>query len=79
MPGTFMVMSSWTEATTHEMQTFLHKSQVEVIKNWSIPNMVSDLQSFLGFMNYYYHFIKGHAKVTHPLYKQISRDNATQK
>ena len=40
--------------------------------------MVTDLQSFLGFMNYYHHFIKGNAKVTYPLYDQISGDNATQ-
>ena len=30
-------------------------------------------------MNYYHCFIKGYAKVTHPLYNQISGDNATQK
>ena len=30
-------------------------------------------------MNYYHHFIKGYAKVAHPLYDQISGDNATQK
>ena len=30
-------------------------------------------------MNYYHCFIKGYAKVTHPLYNQVSLDNATQK
>ena len=30
-------------------------------------------------MNYYHHVIKGYAKVVHPLYDQISGDNATQK
>ena len=41
--------------------------------------MVTDLWSFLGFTNYYSHFIKGYTKVTHPLYDQISGDSATQK
>ena len=53
--------------------------KVEPINNWPIPVMVTKLQSFLGFTNYYQHFIKGHAKVTHPLYDQICGDNAAHK
>ena len=53
--------------------------KVEAIKNWPIPSMITELQRFLGFMNYYCHFIKGYAKVTHPLYNLISGNNATQK
>ena len=41
--------------------------------------MGTELRSFLGFTNYYRCFIKGYAKVTHPLYDQISRDNAAHK
>ena len=39
----------------------------------------SSVWYFLGFTNYYHCFIKGYATVTHPLYDQISGDNATQK
>ena len=41
--------------------------------------MVTELRSFLGFTNYYRHFIKGYAKVTCPFYNQISANNATLK
>ena len=53
--------------------------EVAAIKNWPIPSMVTELQSFLGFINYYCPFIKEYGKVAHPLYDQISGDNATQK
>ena len=53
--------------------------KVEAIKNWLIPNMATELWSFLGFMKYYHHFVNKYAKVTHHLYNQVSGDNATQK
>ena len=37
--------------------------------------MVMEQRSFLGLRNYYQYFIKGYAKVIHPLYDQISGDN----
>ena len=46
--------------------------KVKAIKNWPVPIMVTELRSFLGFTNYYRHFIKGYAKVACPLYDQIS-------
>ena len=65
------------EISKEGIQTDDHK--VKAIKNWPIPSMVTELQSFLGFTNYYHHFIKGYAKVICPLYDQISGDIATQK
>ena len=53
--------------------------KVEAIKNWPIPVMVTKLQSFLGLTNYYQHFIKEYTMVSHPLYDQISGNNATLK
>ena len=53
--------------------------KVETIRNLPVPNRVTELWNFLGFMNYYYHFIKGYVNVTLPLYNQISGDNATKK
>ena len=37
--------------------------KVEAVKNWTVPRMVMDVQSFLGFTNYYRRFIKDDAKV----------------
>ena len=59
------------------IQTDGHK--VKAIKNWPVPITVTKLRSSLGFTNYYRCFIKGYAKVVHPLYDQISRDNAAHK
>ena len=59
------------------IQTNSHK--VEAIKNWPAPIMVTELRSFLGFRNYYWHFIEGYAKVSHPFYNRIPGDNAAHK
>ena len=71
------VICLWYEISKKSIQS--DDCKVEAIKNWHIPNMVTELWSFLGFMNYYHHFFKGYAKVTCPLYDQISGDNATWK
>ena len=43
------------------------------------PSQSQNLRSFLGFTNYYRYFIKGYAEVTHPIYDEISGDNAAHK
>ena len=53
--------------------------KVKANKNWPLPITVTELRSFLGLTNYYRCFIEGYAKVAHPLYDQISGDNAAQK
>ena len=37
--------------------------KVEAVKDWTVPRTVTDVQSFLGFTNYYRRFIKNYAKV----------------
>ena len=53
--------------------------KIEAVKNWTTPKMVTDVRSFLGFMNYYRRFIKNYAKVARPLNILISGENATKK
>ena len=36
--------------------------KIEAVKNWPIPVTVTDVCSFLGFMNHYHRFIQGYAK-----------------
>ena len=50
-----------------------------LVKDWSIPKTVTKVRSFLGFMNYYQHFIHQYAQVVQPLYKLISGDNASKR
>jgi hypothetical protein len=41
--------------------------KVQSVKNWEVPESVKDIQSFLGFANFYRRFIDGYSKLTRPL------------
>ena len=41
--------------------------------------MLTDVRSFTGFTNYYHKFIKGYAKIAHPLHELTSGENAKRK
>ena len=51
--------------------------QTDTRKTCSVPNTVTDEHSFLGFTNYFHHFMKGYAKVANLLYALISGENVT--
>ena len=53
--------------------------KIAAIMNWPKPVTVTQVQSFLGFCNYYWKFIKHYAQVAKPLYQLISGDNAKAK
>src|SRR5882724_5759076 len=38
--------------------------KVQIIQDWPTPRKVKDIQSFLGFANFYDHFIYGYSKIT---------------
>src|SRR5882724_3889183 len=38
--------------------------KVQVIQDWLEPRKVKDIQSFLGFANFYHHFIYGYSEIT---------------
>ena len=42
--------------------------KVEGVVSWPTPQSKMDVQSFLGFCNFYRRFIKGFAEITHPLH-----------
>jgi len=42
-------------------------TKVEEIRAWSIPEKVVDVESFMGFANFYRWFIKGFSKIAKPL------------
>ena len=41
--------------------------KVQIIQDWPTPQKVKDIQSFLGFANFYHHFIYGYSEITVPL------------
>ena len=51
-------------------------AKIETIQKWPVPKTVMDVCSFTGFTNYYHKFIKGYAKIAHPLHELTSGENA---
>ena len=51
-------------------------AKIETIQKWPVPKTVTDVCSFIGFTNYYCKFIKGYAKIAHPLHELTFGENA---
>jgi hypothetical protein len=51
------------------------KDKVQTILDWPEPRKVKDIQSFLGFANFYRWFIYGYSEITTPL-TRLTRKNA---
>jgi len=45
----------------------MDESKVQVIRDWPIPRQIKDIQSFLGFANFYRRFIRGYSELSTPL------------
>jgi hypothetical protein len=43
-------------------------TKVATIRDWEPPSSVKELQSFLGFANFYRRFIKGYLIIYQPLF-----------
>src|SRR5262245_55394738 len=52
----------------------MDESKVEVIKNWPTPRKVKDIQSFLGFANFYRRFIHKYSDIVIPLTRLTRKD-----
>lgn len=46
----------------------MDKWKVEAIQEWKVPKNVKEVQSFLGFLNFYRRFIKGFSRMARPLH-----------
>jgi hypothetical protein len=47
----------------------MSQKKVLTIQDWSSPKMVKDIQSFLGFGNFYKRFIEGFSPICRPMTK----------
>ena len=54
--------------------THMDPTKVESIKTWPRPTKVKDVQSFLGFCNFYRIFIQGFSKIAKPLNELMLED-----
>ena len=50
--------------------------KVEAVITWPTPKSVKDIQSFLGFANFYQRFIKDYSKEAEPLTRMTQKDIA---
>jgi hypothetical protein len=49
-------------------------SKVQVIRDWATPRNLTDVQSFIGFCNFYRRFIKGFSKLARPMVNLTRKD-----
>ena len=47
--------------------------KIGIIKGWPTPKNISEVQLFLGFMNFYYKFIEGYSKIAISLISLIKK------
>ena len=52
----------------------MHPRKLETIVDWPAPASVKDVQSFLGFTNFYRRFIDGYARIVLPLNALTRKD-----
>ena len=53
--------------------------KVTIINEWPAPRTVTEVQSFLGFTNYYHKFIPKYAHIARPINQLLSGENANKK
>ena len=53
--------------------------KIEAIKKWPVPKTVTEVQSFLGFTNYYRKFIPKYAQIARSINRLVSGENANKK
>jgi hypothetical protein len=55
-----------------------NEDKVKAIRDWPIPTNVTELQSFLGFVNFYRRFIPKVALMSNPLFQLLQKGNVFQ-
>jgi len=50
--------------------------KVNAVLNWEVPKCVKDIQYFLGFANFYRHFIYRYSHLCQPLFNLLRKDTS---
>jgi hypothetical protein len=48
--------------------------KIEAVVNWPVPESLKEVQSFIGFANFYQRFIKDFSKICRPLHDLSKKD-----
>ena len=48
--------------------------KVQAIQNWEKPKCIRDLQWFLGFANFYGHYIEGYSHICQPMFNFFKKE-----
>jgi len=51
----------------------LDDGKVEAVKNWKLPRNKTQLKSYLGFLNFFHHFLENYATLAAPLTDMLAR------
>ena len=57
-----------------ENQVEMDPIKIEGVQNWPSPRKVKEVQSFLGFVNFYRRFIADFSRIAHPLHDLTRKD-----
>jgi len=49
-------------------------AKIKAVQDWPAPKNIKDIQSFLGFANFYRRFIKDFSKIVTPITKLLRKD-----
>jgi RNase H-like domain found in reverse transcriptase len=49
-------------------------AKLKEISDWPAPKTVKEVQSFIGFKNFYHRFVKGFSHLAHPLHDLLKKD-----
>lgn len=64
----------WLGVHASEKGFEMDKWKVEAIRDWKEPRTLTELRSFLGFINFYQRFVKDFSKVARPLHNLEMKD-----
>jgi hypothetical protein len=55
-------------------QTAINPRKAAAIAEWLVPEMLKQVQSFLGTCNFWWKFIRGFSSITRPLHDLVKKD-----
>lgn len=70
--------TEWLGVHVNENRFRMDQWKTEAITEWKVPKNVTDVRSFLGFVNFYRRFIKDFAKMARPLHDLEKKDTVFQ-